>query len=495
MKTTRPLCLLLSLLMLASVFTACATTDDTPGDDTTSSTAAVTEADTGLKDNLPDDLNYGGDTITFISQYVEGLTSGQITVPDLKSEPINDAIYERNKYVENRLNVEIVNIEERVGNYDVINKVVTAVQSNTGDYDVCASPCYAILDQARSGTFAELTDTKYLDLNQPWWSQGLNEAISYKGTQYTAAGHIFLSTYRFAFSTVFNKDMFTKANQKFLYEYVDNGTWTLDKQISLLPLFHQDNGNQQQDEQGDIFGLITGLGFHHDIYFSSCEVDIMTKDEDGEYQFVFDSGKLHEVAEKVLQLYYGTSDATYICQDENDLRVIFSNGYGAMMTIRLADLESTEMRNMSQSYGVVPVPRYTEDQDGYYTMLHDAFTSVCIPTTVQGDHLDMVSAVLESMASAGYRIVRPAYYETTLRSKLASDPQSAQMMDMIIEGIRIDAGILHLASIDRFHHVFRNLMDANDNTVVSSYKSRAKADQKRVRQLNDKLTALAEKKQ
>ena len=491
MKFTRSISAALALLLLAGSLAACSTPDDSPNTATTSA-LIETEDETAIRDNLPDGLDYGGETITFISQYFEGLTSGQITVPDLKSEPINDAIYERNKYVENRLNVKIANIEERVGNYGVIDKVVTAVKSNTGDYDVCASPCYAILDQARSGTFADMAKTQYLDLKQPWWSQGLNDAISYKDTQYTAAGHMLLSTYRFAFSTVFNKDMFTDANQKYLYEYVDNGTWTLDKQISLLPVFHRDNGNNQQDEQGDVFGLITGLGFHHDIYFSSCEVDIMTKDEDGEYQFVFDSGKLHEVAEKVLQLYYGTSGATYICQDETDLRVIFSNGYGAMMTIRLADLESADMRNMSQAYGVVPVPRFSEDQDGYYTMLHDAFTSVCIPTTVRGQRLDMVGATLESMASAGYRIVRPAYYETTLRSKLASDPQSAQMMDVIIEGIRIDAGILHLASIDRFHHIFRNLMDTNDNTVVSSYKSRATADAKRVKQLNIRLTLLAE---
>ena len=495
MKLKRILSLLLAGLMLTGSLAACATDTDGPADTDPAVTADISEDDTAIRDNVPDDLNYDGETVTFISQYFEGLTSGQITVPELKSEPINDAIYERNKYVENRLNVKIVNIEEHVGNYGVIDKVVTAVKSNTGDYDICASPCYAILDQARSGTFANMTNIQYLDLKQPWWSQGLNDAISYKDTQYTAAGHMLLSTYRFAFSTVFNKDMFTNANQKFLYDYVDDGTWTLDKQISLLPVFHRDNGNNQQDEQGDVFGLITGRVFHHDVYFSSCEVDIMTKDEDGEYQFVFDSGKLHEVAEKVLQLYYGTSGATYICQDENDLRVIFSNGYGAMMTIRLADLESADMRNMSQAYGVVPVPRFTEDQDGYYTMLHDAFTSLCIPTTVQGDRLDMVGAVLESMASAGYRIVRPAYYETTLRSKLASDPQSAQMMDMIIEGIRIDAGILHLASIDRFHHVFRNLMDSNDNTVVSSYKSRAKSDQKRVDNLNTRLTALAEKNQ
>ena len=490
MKATRPLCLLLSLLMLASVFTACATTDDTPGDDTSSSTAAVTEADTGLKDNLPADLNYGGDTITFITQYVEGVTSGEISVPELTSDPINDSVFERNKFVEKRLNVKINNIEENTDDYGVVSKVVTAVQSGSKEYDVLTSPAYVVLEQAQAGTFANLSGiSSYMELDQPWWTQGFNEAVSFQGTQYAAAGSILLSIYRFAYATVFNQKLFTDAAQPFLYEYVDNGTWTLDKQASLVPLFHRDNGNSIQDASGDYYGLVTDLHIYVDPYWASCKVDIVSKDEDGYFELVFDIDRLHETADKVLKLYYETDSGTYI----GNIRPIFSQGYAAMATVRILEMEHADMRNMVDAYGVVPMPRLTEEEEGYISTLHDGFTVLAVPTTVvRDDRLEEITAVLEAMGSASYRIVKPAYYETTLRTKLVSDPQSSAMMDMIIENLRTDAGYINVYSFNSFHHGFRNIMSSKKNTVSSEYKGRQKNTEKVISKLNKNLTKLAD---
>ena len=96
---------------------------------------------------------------------------------------------------------------------------------------------------------------------------------------------------------------------------------------------------------------------------------------------------------------------------------------------------------------------------------------MCIPTTVTGEELDMVSAVMESMASVSYRTVRPAYYETTLRTKIAQDPQSAEMFDIIIDNIYIDAGIIYTIQLSTFHNYFRKIIGSGENTVVSQYKS------------------------
>ncbi len=55
-----------------------------------------------------------------------------------------------------------------------------------------------------------------------------------------------LSLYRSTYITIFNKDMFTDASQPFLYEHVENGTWTLNKQISsvqfFVPYYHLSTG-------------------------------------------------------------------------------------------------------------------------------------------------------------------------------------------------------------------------------------------------------------
>ena len=491
MKSKRTLSLLLSLLLLAGSFTACATSEE-PADTKPLSTVAP-EEDTALKDNLPDNLNYGGEEINFYSFYEEGMTTGQVTVPELNGNPINDAVYERNRLVESRLNVKIVNDDDKSGDaYHVVNKTVTLVQSGSTDYDAITSPCWVVLDQSISGTFSNLTGSEYLDLSQPWWTQDFNEACSFQGNQYAASGHLLLGIYRSAYATVFNKAMFTDVGQPYLYGYVDNGTWTLDKQASLVTVFHSDsNGDGLQDEN-DRYGLASGQYIYVDPYWASCGIDIIAKNADGEFELIFDSAKLHETVEDVLHLFYDTEDATYL---EGDSAGMFAKGNAAMATIRIFSMEGAAMRNMEDAYGVVPMPRLSESQTSYRSTLHDGFSLVAVPATVNGAPLEMVCAVLEAMGSASYNIVRPAYYETTLRTKLASDPDSSRMMDIITQNLRTDPGYFYVYTFNSFHHVFRNIIVSKQNTAISDYAKRAKADRKKVQTVNTRFTKLAERNQ
>ena len=495
MNKTRLLAGILAALMLLPTLAACGTTSEEPvgtsgGTVGTNETEAVTE----LTDSLPDDLYYNGDEVTIISRYREGWTSGEIAVPELKGEDVNDAVYERNKAAEERLGVKIVSIEENTSDQSVVvNKVATAVKAGTHEYDILAAACYLAVNESLNGTFTDLRKTEYLDFDKPWWSQGFNEVVEYHGAQFAVTGSMLLSMYRFAFVTVFNKDIFTDANQTFLYEYVENGTWTLDKQIELVPLFHQDNGNGTQDAEGDIYGLISNDYISVDPYWSSCMVDILKKNEDGDYELVFDSGKLHDVAEKTLHLYYNTDGAMYDIKpksydsEQDDIRAMFADGLGAMATLRIMELENGSIRNMEQNFGVVPMPKYDENQKQYRTLLHDQFTVICIPTTVTGDRLDEMSAVLEALSSMSYKTVKPAYYETTLRTKIAQDPQSADMMDIVIDNIYIDAGIIYTSALSSFHDKFRGIMGSKKNTVTSQYKSVVRSAEKALTKMLDKL--------
>jgi hypothetical protein len=277
---------------------------------------------------------------------------------------------------------------------------------------------------------------------------------------------------------------------------VDNGTWTLDKQISLVPLFHQDNGNGQQDDEGDIYGFASGTMASIDPYWSSCKVDIIRKNGEGMYELVLDNDRIHGVSEKVLRLFHNTDGASRIFQshgyggEHDDIRDLFSEGDCAMATLHVMKLESEPMRNMKDTYGVVPMPKYDEAQDGYRTLLHDQFTVFCIPTTVQGDQLSMVCAALEAMASASYRIVKPAYYETTLRTKLAQDSKSAEMLEIIIQNVYIDAGIIYTNVLPGFQDNLRILVNSKNNDAVSRFTSLSKRTKGMLRAITVKLDKL-----
>ncbi len=499
MKLKRILSALLAAVLLAGSLTACAEADQSELDDTAATQDAETEAGTGIADNLPANLNYGGEEITFMSRYLEGWTSGEIAVPGIKSEPVNDSVFERNKAVESRLNVKIVSIEnDGTDEHEVVNKVSTAVKAGTHEYDVMAAACYAALPETLNGTFVNLRSTNltYMDFEQPWWSQGLNDVMEYSDTQFVITGDALITLYRMAFVTAFNQKLFTDANQTYLYEYVENGTWTLDQQTALVPLFHRDNGNGVQDDQGDVYGFVTGTVASIDAYWSSCRVDIIKKNEDGVYEVVLDLDKIHGVSDKVLKLFHDTDDASRIIETGgyagyDEIRDMFSAGNAAMATLHIMGLENSAMRNMEDKYGVVPMPKYDEEQDGYNTLLHDQFTVFSIPTTVVGDRLNMVGAVLEAMGSASYQIVKPAYYETTLRTKLAQDPQSAEMMEIIIRNVYIDAGIIYTGSLPGYQGGLRSLVVSKQNDAVSRFTVMNKTAKKSLKNIVKKLDDLA----
>ena len=501
---------LLAAVMLLGALCACGESVDPPttstGDDTTAAvttpvTEPETEPETELTDDLPDDLDYGGDKIVILSRYRAGWTAGEISVEKMIGEPVNDAVYERNKGVEDRLKVDLVSIEEPGDSaYIVTEKASTSVRAGTHEFDILAAACYVAVNESLSGTFADMRKSEYINFDKPWWSQGYNEVVEYRGAQFCGLSSALLSQYRFAFVTLFNKDLFTKVNQPFLYDSVDDGSWTLDKQFSLIPIFHQDNGNGVQDEEDDIFGLVSCDYVSTDPYWSSCMVDIIKKNADGEYEFIFDTGKLHEVGEKVLRLFYETNGGTYDYKMEVEnaeqykIRDMFGRGGAAMATIRILELEHENIRGMEEEFGVVPMPKFDEAQKEYRTLLHDQFTVFSILDTVKSDRLDEVGAVLEAMSAISYKLLRPAYYETTLRTKIAKDPQSARMFDIIIDNIYIDAGIIYTISLSTFHSYFREIIGSKENTVISKYKSVSKMTERSLNAMCKKLERILNKK-
>ena len=134
MKIKALLSAILASLMLAGSLASCANNDPAETQSPDGTTSAV-ESETELTDNLPDDLNYGGTTITVISRARLGWFHDEILVEKLTGDPVNDAVYERNKLVESRLNVKIANItDDSIASESVPDKVSTAVKAGTDEY-------------------------------------------------------------------------------------------------------------------------------------------------------------------------------------------------------------------------------------------------------------------------------------------------------------------------------------------------------------------------
>ena len=465
------LALLLIFATLSLVLVACVTKED-PGQE--SGTGSESQ-ETQQPDNLPADLKYNGEDIVILSRSMQGWTQDEVAVPELNGEPVNDAMFNRNIVVGDRLNVNIVSSPiEDPDQFRPINEIERVVKAGSEDYDLVAGACYVTIASAAKGTFYDLTELEYLDLEQSYWMQDYNEVISYGDSQYTATGMIALSTYRFAFVTMFNKALFDDKGLPYLYETVNNNEWTLDYQASITEDFYQDlNGNGKQDQE-DLYGHVSCPGLNVDAYWSACDVSLVQKNSDGDYEWVLDSGRLSDVVDKVLYLFYDCG-GTYLFKEvvynteQDEIREVFSDGRAATTTLRLVAVEQPDVRNMEQQYGIVPMPKYDAVQEDYGTLMHDQFTVFCIPASASAAKLELIGATMEVMASESLRLVKPAYYEIALKRKYMSDPVAWDMLDLTFARVIVDAGVVYGEAMSYPHHKLRTIIQGKKNSVASQY--------------------------
>lgn len=488
------LVLFLLLVTLIPIMAACAEGAQSQTDTDTSAEPESTEPQ--RLDDIPADLFYDDQDIVVLSRAFVGWTADEIAVPELNSEPVNDAVFNRNLTISERLSVNIVSVPiEDPDQHKPIEEIKRVVKAGSDEYDLLAASAYAVTAAIAEGNFIDLTNLEYIDLEQEYWMQDYNDSMSFLGKQYTATGDIALSTYRFTFVTMFNKNAFDDMNVPYLYETVNNDEWTLDYQAAIAKNFYVDkNGNSTKDE-GDFFGFITCPGICTDPYWASCDISIVEKDADGYYEYVLDVARLSDVMDKILHLYYDCGGTNlYLPEDNNveqdKIRVLFAQGECAMTTLRLVAVEQADVRNMTDLYGIVPIPKYSSSQEGYRSQMHDQFTVFAIPASVNKSKLEMIGATLEVMASESSRTVKPAYYEIAVKRKYMSDPIAWEMLDLIFSDVKVDPGLIYTNSLEKPLQTLRTISQSKQNTVASSYAKAASKVKKSLVKLNGKLEKL-----
>ncbi len=474
------LSLLLALLMLAGALISCAN-DPADAETTTEGasepTAEVTEnvfSKYDVKDNLPEGLTFGGQTIKIMSRG-RSWCIDEVSVEEASGDQIGDAVYERNKAVEQRLGVKIENVFDsgKSDNYEIVDKITLQVTTQGKDINLICASTYASIRLTYTNIFQDMNDIEYLDLDREYWMQGFNEAASYKGSQFFVTGPICLSTYRFVFAYFFNKALFEDEGEAEPYEYVKNKSWTIDKVIELTEKFHIDIDSNGSSES-DILGFISNndmIGV--DPYWSAFKLPILLKNTDGEYELSLDKDRVDLAVSKLNKLYWDTDGAYGYKQESGDseqekIAEKFSHGEAAMACMRLIEAEGAYLTKMDDKYGIVPVPMLNKEQTDYASYMHDTFSSYAIPANQGDDRNDMYGAFLEAMASESYKHVTPVYYEIVMKNKLANDILTRDMLDIITSKIYVDAGILYTKSIESVHQKLRTLVGTKQSSAITT---------------------------
>ena len=95
------------------------------------------------------------------------------------------------------------------------------------------------------------------------------------------------------------------------------------------------------------------------------------------------------------------------------------------------------MRAMNDDFGIVPFPKFTED-DKYATIVNGHASLILMPITVEDEQ--RTGNIMEALCAIGSKEVIPAFYEVSLKTKFARDAESEEMIDIIKDSVIYDLG-------------------------------------------------------
>ena len=138
-------------------------------------------------------------------------------------------------------------------------------------------------------------------------------------------------------------------------------------------------------------------------------------------------------------------------------------------------MHTDQIRDMESAYGLIPLPKWNEEQTNYYTFVHDQYSIGGIPVSVQDPA--MTSAVMEALAAESYRYVTPAYYDVVLNGKYLRDADSSEMLELAMAGVKIDFGWIHTFSLGTCSQgLLRDILYfSKSSNFASVYQSKQKA--------------------
>ncbi len=489
MKFTKLLCLVLALLMTVACFVACGG----DGEDTTLPTASGEQDDTGrnsIKDTVPTDLKFSGETVTFFVRDDQEMWKNEIDVEKTTNNTLYDAIYYRNATVEQRLGIDIEQIGQ-AGSYNVSDAwnstLRNCVLTKSGDYDAAAIYASTGSALAVEGLYYNVLDLPHINLDQPWWNQTIRDELTLFDTLYYLAGDIAITEVADGNCMFFNKDLFTELYQTQeidLYGMVSDQKWTIDELHKLVSNAWIDENSDGVISDGDTVGFCakqnTASDGSMDAWIPAMGIRLTTM-VDGYPELSFYDEHTVEAFEKV-QNFYNNNSGTLRVEATGATKFSAGNQLFTKGNLNTGD----GLRDMQDDYGVLPLPKFDAEQSDYQTTFSNVASLVVVLSTCT--ETDKVGATLELMAAEAYKQVTPAYFEICLQGKYSDEPQDAEMYDRIINSFVFSFGFCYSTkSLNEIGSLFRNL----DKDIAQTYEANKVRYQTALEDLVDKLDEIS----
>lgn len=461
MKKCKNLLCLLLVAMLVSC-SAPANTETTANSDTDTSvtTAPETEADPY------EGIDLGGMELRFLN--TEGKLWDTMSILDyeeLTGVGVEDAVFNRNRTLEDKLNMTI--LVNEVSDYQTaMSKSVTAGEDL---YDVVYTMSTSLASNITAGMFQNLKDIPTLELDAEWWEPSFNGLLELNNRYLYAVGSpLHLMSMDMTVACYANRAILTDNGLDIPYDVVRNGEWTCDAMYEIMTPCISLNGDETYTEntQNATFGVSTFNGW---IGLMTTTADtIVQRDADGIPTWVGVSERLITACTTLEKLFANDGHLIPLA-NASDYTTRFMEERTAFCILSIGN--ASIFREMDSAYGILPIPKFAETDD--YSSPIGSTLLMSIPVTCADT--ENVGTALDALTRYSYDNVLPAYYEN-LCYKGLRDEDSIDMLEIIQASRTCDIGWTYNWTTDLLYSIGTYIQNSSGN-----YASRFAANESKIK--------------
>ena len=460
---------IITLMLLASILIStisCGSeTDNTVTDDTSEAISdTVGTTSTEVSDDLPD-INFGGKTFNVLTF---DFIKDDFVAEELNGDVVNDAIYNRDRTVSERFGVNITYNAEN--DFSSSTKLIkSSILAGDNEFQLVANHVIDIGTLATEGLFLNWYDVPYINFSKPWWAKSTTDDLTINGDKAVLAiGDYVLSTLKGTYCYYYDKKFAEDYHLENLYDVVESGKWTLEYLENTIKDIYSDlNGNAKQDSY-DFYGLTQSVGSPMEAYFWAFGGKIFNID-DGTPELVYENEHTADIVSAVYALVNETSGVTSKREQYNDYHEFASMAFVDDLTLFAPGtllMATKHFRTKTNEYGIIPYPKFDENQESYKTMVDGYHAVLTVPKTI--DDPEFVGIITEALNAESRRQVFPAYYETALKKKNTYDDESVKLLDMIVDSRVFDFGFVY-DGWKGFGFYLENIINSTKSDNFASY--------------------------
>lgn len=427
----------------------------------------VTEGETteSFDPGLPEQ-DYGGSTFTILTKGVAAYNEwGEVSIwtESENGEVVNDAIYDRNRQIEETYNIVIAEYQSG----SPANDIKKSVSAGDNAYQL-VMPAFGDSGSLASGGFlVDLFNLNYVDLSKKWWDQRSVSDLTIGGHLFFVGSDISNLNNDATWCTMFNKKMIQDFNDPSPYDLVAENKWTFDNFYASYQNVYQDLDGDGKAGAYDCYANLTQNENYNAYYLGTGERLIAKNAEDLPVIALGVSEKSADIIESLNKIMnddlfslnyhkYGNLGyhlwTTQMFQESRGLFWITN----LQIVIRLRDLETP--------FGIVPVPKYSESQEHYSNVVWTVGSYAAVPKS--SDDMDRTGIILEAMAAKSTEVLRPAYFDRALTGKYLRDEESNEQLDIIIGERIYDLGLAF--DFGGISGILQSVMAKNSNDIASA---------------------------